>query len=68
MLKPVSGGFHADLAIGGGICMGYMEGTPSEQKLDGLALIGPLGNATKLGDLSPTAFSELVRDLELLRD
>lgn len=68
MLKYLPNGFLADLGIGGGIAVGYMEGTPSEQKLDGLGLLGPSGKEAKLGDLSPTAFSELVRDLEMLRD
>jgi hypothetical protein len=64
MVKPLAGGFEADLALKGGICMGYMEGTPSEQELGPLSL-RPRGT---LGDLSPTVFSELVRDLETLRD
>ncbi|MBN1610607.1 MAG: WGR and DUF4132 domain-containing protein [Polyangiaceae bacterium] len=71
MVKPLSGGFRAELELKGGFCMGYMEGTPPEQELGDLVL-RPEGGSDKskvsFSELSPAAFSELVRDLEALRD
>jgi hypothetical protein len=71
MVKPLPGGFRATLGLDGGICMGYMEGTPAEQKLEGVHIEGAGASAgskkAKISELSPIAFSELVRDVEQLR-
>jgi hypothetical protein len=63
MVKPLPGELSAELRLGGGICVGYMEGTPTEQALGELKL-----GAGNFGQLSAGAFSELVRDLESMRD
>lgn len=66
--KPLPGGFVASIGLGGGLCMGAPQMNPPTQSIDGLSLgKGSTGKAT-FGQLSPTAFSELVRDYESLRE
>jgi hypothetical protein len=70
MYKPL-GGFRAELELKGGFCIGYMEGTPAEQELGDLVLHPESGSDksnVSLGELAPSVFSELVRDLEALRE
>jgi hypothetical protein len=67
MVKPLPGQFKATLGLDGGICVGYMEGTPPEQKLEGVHIEGTGRKKAKISQLSPIAFSELVRDVEQLR-
>lgn len=70
--KPLGGGLEANLGIGGGLLAGDMSESPSEQSLDSLqvrkentyddaGLVSP-------HELSPVALSELIRDLESLRE
>jgi hypothetical protein len=69
--KPLPGGFRAELGLEGGICVGYMEGTPAEQKLGDLVLQRKdegAGTDVSFGQLPLGVFSELVRDLEAMRD
>ena len=72
MWKPLPGDLVAEMAIDGGICMGWMEGTPSEQKLGSVGLRleseWSRSDTLTLASLSPAVFSELVRDLEGMRD
>jgi predicted DNA-binding WGR domain protein len=71
MVKPLSAGLRAELILDGGLAIGYMEGTPTEQKLKTVSLLrdGQWQATTDLSfaALSPVAFSELVRDLEGMR-
>ncbi|AKV01548.1 Molybdate metabolism regulator [Labilithrix luteola] len=62
--KPLSGGVRASISLGGGLCMGWAEGTPSEQEVTG----PHLEDKATFGRLSKVAFSELVLDFESLRD
>ncbi|MBC7978130.1 MAG: DUF4132 domain-containing protein, partial [Myxococcales bacterium] len=71
MHKPLPGGLRAVLGLDGGIAIGYMEGTPAEQKLKSVELFRESEwSAAKdltFAALSPAVFSELVRDLEGMR-
>jgi len=71
MYKPLGNGFRAELELKGGFCVGYMEGTPPEQPLGDVTL-SPEGGSDKsqvsFSELPASVFSELVRDLEALRD
>ncbi|HET9955980.1 MAG TPA: WGR and DUF4132 domain-containing protein [Polyangiaceae bacterium] len=70
MYKPL-GEFRAELELKGGFCVGYMEGTPPEQELGDLKLHLESGSERAkalFSEVSPSVFSELVRDLEALRD
>lgn len=62
--KPLAGGVRASISLGGGLCMGWAEGTPSEQEVTGPYL----EDKATFGQLSRVAFSELVLDFESLRD
>lgn len=70
--KPLPGGLVAEMGIQGGICMGYMEGTPTEQKLGNVCLRKKdewqASKELTFAALSPAVFSELVRDIEQLRE
>ncbi|HET9930607.1 MAG TPA: DUF4132 domain-containing protein, partial [Polyangiaceae bacterium] len=71
MYKPLGGDFRAELELKGGFCVGYMEGTPAEQELGDLKLqieSGSERTKASFSELPPSVFSELVRDLEALRD
>jgi predicted DNA-binding WGR domain protein len=71
MYKPLAGGFRAELELKGGFCVGYMEGTPAEQELGDLSLKPEAGtdrSSVSFSELAPAVFSELVRDLEALRE
>lgn len=70
--KPLGGGMEAVLCIGGGLLAGDMSESPPKQSLDSLhvrkehtyddaGLVAPAA-------LSKVAYSELIRDLEGLRD
>jgi len=71
MYKPLGNGFRAELELKGGFCIAYMEGTPPEQQL-GDVLLRPEAGSDKsqvsFSELSASVFSELVRDLEALRE
>lgn len=62
--KPLTGGVRASISLAGGLCMGWAEGTPSEQEVTGPYL----EDKATFGQLSKVAFSELVLDFESLRD
>lgn len=47
---------------------GLSEGTPSEQEIETIGVEREGGKKATFGDLSLVAFSELVRELEMLRD
>jgi len=67
MHKTIAG-FELTLPLGGGLCMGWHEGTPSDQEL-GAVDIARQGEAkATFGMLTPVVFSELVRELEMLKD
>ncbi len=70
--KPLPGGIVAEMGIQGGICMGYMEGTPTEQKLGSVSLRKKdewqASKDLTFAALSPAVFSELVRDVDALRE
>jgi hypothetical protein len=71
MYKPLDDRLRAELALQGGFCVGYMEGTPPQQALGDVVLSGAGSGSDRevtFGALSPGAFSELVRDLEGLRE
>ncbi len=68
MRKRLPGGFDLCMPLGGGLCMGWAEGTPSEQEIDAIGIEREGGKKATFGDLSRVAFSELVRELEMLRD
>jgi hypothetical protein len=71
MVKPLPGEIEAELRLDGGILAGNMSESPEEQKLGTVTLrkVGTYDDTGKvaLGDLADVVFSELVRDLELLR-
>lgn len=71
MYKPL-GTARAELELKGGFCIGYMEGTPAEQALGNVTLHPEHGtdgpSKPTFADLPRSVFSELVRDLEALRD
>lgn len=69
-MNKTIGDFELTLPLGGGLCMGWHEGTPSDQKLGGVTIEkrGARGSKANFGMLSPVAFSELVRELEMMRD
>ncbi len=70
--KPLPGGIVAEMGIQGGICMGYMEGTPTEQKLGSVSLRKKdewqASKELTLASLSAAVFSELVRDIEGIKE
>jgi predicted DNA-binding WGR domain protein len=68
MNKPLPGGFEASFSLGGGLCMGAPDMNPPLQELDGLWLTRKDGGKATFGELSPTVFSELVREYEGLRE
>ena len=68
MNKPLPGGFEASFSLGGGLCMGAPDMNPPLQELDGLGLARKGGGKATFGELSPTVFSELVREFEGLRE
>ena len=68
MNKPLPGGFEASFSLGGGLCMGGPDMNPPLQELDGLWLARRGGGKATFGELSPTVFSELVREFEGLRE
>lgn len=71
MYKPL-GTARAELELKGGFCIGYMEGTPAEQALGNVTLHPEHGtdgpSKPTFADVPRSVFSELVRDLEALRD
>ena len=68
MIKPLPGGIEANFGLGGGLCMGGPDMNPPTQEIEALWLTrGPRGKAT-FGELSPTVFSELLREFEGLRE
>lgn len=65
--KPLGRGLTVFLPLEGGICMGWSEGTPASQKIGALSLTrGQHFGAESIpfGELSATAYSELVREIE----
>ncbi len=62
------GDVELTLPLGGGLCMGWHEGTPSEQELGAVSIEKVGGGKATFGQLSPVVFSELVRELEMLKD
>jgi hypothetical protein len=68
MWKPLAGDFEVTFGIEGGLCMGAPDMNPATQKLDGVSIAKVAGGKATFGQLTPTAFSELVRELEALRD
>ncbi len=68
MWKPLPGNFEVTLAIDGGLCMGAPDMNPATQKLDGVRIAKVAGGEATFGQLTPTAFSELMRELVSLRD
>lgn len=74
MEKALPGGIIVELPLGtgandGGICMGWMEGTPTEQAITGFTLRGVRDHRPeKIESVSPVLMSELLRDIELLRE
>ncbi len=69
-MEKTIGGFELTLPLGGGLCMGWHEGTPSEQELGAVGISGKEEKKSKatFGMLSPVVFSEFVRELEMLKD
>ena len=67
MIKTV-GKYELTLPLGGGLCMGWHEGTPSEQELGAVGIEDKDGKKATFGALSPVVFSEVVRELQMLRD
>jgi predicted DNA-binding WGR domain protein len=68
MWKPLPGDFEVTFGIEGGLCMGAPDMNPPTQKLDGVGIAKVAGGKATFGQLTPTAFSELVRELGSLRD
>jgi len=68
MWKPLPGNFEVTFGIDGGLCMGAPDMNPATQKLDGVGIAMVAGGKATFGQLTPTAFSELVRELESLGD
>ena len=68
MNKALPGGLQASFSLGGGLCMGAPDMNPPLQELDGLWLSRSGGGKATFGELSPTVFSELVREFEGLRE
>jgi Domain of unknown function (DUF4132) len=66
-MKKTVGDYELTLPLGGGICMGFHEGTPTEQELGAVGISATKGKAT-FGMLAPVIFSEVVRELQMLRD
>jgi hypothetical protein len=65
--KPLGRGLTVYLPLEGGICMGWSEGTPSSQKIGALSLTRGQhfgAESVTFGELSATAYSELVREIE----
>ncbi len=68
-MNKTVGDFELTLPLGGGLCMGWHEGTPSDQKLGAVGIAGRSEKSkANFGMLSPVVFSELVRELEMMRD
>ncbi|MBX3233436.1 MAG: DUF4132 domain-containing protein [Labilithrix sp.] len=67
MVKPLGGDLYAELPIEGGFIVSAMSESPPKQGLGAVRLFRHR-HAVELGALTPLAFSELVRDLESLRD
>jgi hypothetical protein len=68
MDKMLPGGIEASIGLDGGLCMGSPDMNPPVQGIDGLSLARLDGGKATFADLSPTIFSELVRELQGLRD
>jgi predicted DNA-binding WGR domain protein len=67
-MNKTIGDLQLTLPLGGGLCMGWHEGTPSEQELGAVGIETKDGKKANFGMLTPVVFSELVRELELLKD
>lgn len=71
MEKALDDNLHAHLALEGDLLASAMTESPPEQMLgDVVVMAGDewSGDVIALGDVPPLLFSELVRDLERLRD
>jgi predicted DNA-binding WGR domain protein len=67
-MNKTIGGYELTLPLGGGLCMGWHEGTPSEQELGAVGISGKDGKKASFGMLTPVVFSEVVRELQMLRE
>ncbi len=67
MSKMLPGGIEASFALDGGLCMGSPEMSPSMQEIEAISLARIDGGKATFAQLSPTVFSELVRELQGLR-
>ncbi|MFO0728840.1 MAG: DUF4132 domain-containing protein [Myxococcota bacterium] len=68
MSKNLAGGFVVRMGISGGFCMGAPDMNPPTQQLTGIGIETKDGKKATFGQLSATAFSELVKELEGLRE
>jgi hypothetical protein len=68
MCKMLPGGIEASFGLDGGICMGAPDMNPSMQGIEGVSLTRIDGREATFAQLSPTVFSELVRELHSLRE
>ena len=57
------GDFELSLPLGGGLCMGWSEGTPSDQELGAVSITKRDGGKATFDMLPPVIFSEIVREL-----
>ncbi|HEY2367119.1 MAG TPA: DUF4132 domain-containing protein [Polyangiaceae bacterium] len=55
--------FELTLPLGGGLCMGWSEGTPSDQELGALTITKRDRSRATFDMLPPVIFSEIVREL-----
>jgi len=55
--------FELSLPLGGGLCMGWSEGTPSDQELGAVSIQRDYGGDATFDMLPPVIFSEIVREL-----
>ncbi|HEY2366231.1 MAG TPA: DUF4132 domain-containing protein, partial [Polyangiaceae bacterium] len=60
--------FELTLPLGGGLCMGWSEGTPSDQELGAVSIAKHGGGKATFDMLPPVIFSEIVRELLRLPD
>ena len=68
MNKLLPGGIEASFGLDGGLCMGSPDMNPSMQGVEGISLARIDGGKATFAQLSPTVFSELVRELQSLRE
>jgi predicted DNA-binding WGR domain protein len=57
------GELELSLPLGGGLCMGWSEGTPSDQELGAVSISKRDGSKATFDMLPPVIFSEIVREL-----